>query len=337
MDLVAAPRVVGRVRFKASDALRFLVGLAMAALALGFVVLRVTSCAPPEPKSAVPSPSGPALPAVTAGPVAPPAPPPPVHTPALAAAICSDGPAAAAQANAASLQTLAWSPFGRTETGWATYAPLIGREIHTACAPDTPGFALALGQWAKARKLPADGVFTAAVFTPLRTVIELRRPFVQLSAKGVCPNPPAPNALATATFAEGYAGKPIQLRAGALEAYRQMVAAARREDQAIAADPRNLTIFSGFRSPADDDARCARENNCNNLVRATCSAHRTGLAMDLYVGQAPGFGPDSSADANRAFMSQTPAYRWLVANADRFGFVPYPFEPWHWEWTGEAP
>ena len=36
-------------------------------------------------------------------------------------------------------------------------------------------------------------------------------------------------------------------------------------------------------------------------------------------------------------MSRTPAYRWLVANADRFGFVPYPFEPWHWEWTGEAP
>ena len=59
--------------------------------------------------------------------------------------------------------------------------------------------------------------------------------------------------------------------------------------------------------------------------------------MDLYVGQAPGFGPDSSADPNRLFMSRTPTYRWLVANADRFGFVPYPFEPWHWEWTGEAP
>jgi zinc D-Ala-D-Ala carboxypeptidase len=21
----------------------------------------------------------------------------------------------------------------------------------------------------------------------------------------------------------------------------------------------------------------------------------------------------------------------------RFGFVNYPFEPWHWEWTGEPP
>ena len=36
-------------------------------------------------------------------------------------------------------------------------------------------------------------------------------------------------------------------------------------------------------------------------------------------------------------MVAAPAYRWLVANADRFGFVNYPFEPWHWEWTGEPP
>jgi LAS superfamily LD-carboxypeptidase LdcB len=160
---------------------------------------------------------------------------------------------------------------------------------------------------------------------------------VRLSAQGVCPNPPPATALAQATPAEGYAGKAIQLRPRALAAYRQMAAAARRADPAIVADPRNLTIFSGFRSPAADAARCAAEKNCGGVVRAACSAHRTGLAMDLYVGQAPGLGPDSSADPNRRFMSQTPAYRWLVANADRFGFVPYPFEPWHWEWTGEAP
>jgi LAS superfamily LD-carboxypeptidase LdcB len=164
----------------------------------------------------------------------------------------------------------------------------------------------------------------------------MRRPFVRLSAQGVCPNAPPASSLAQATPAEGYAGKAIQLRPGALAAYRRLAAAA-RADPAIAADPRNLTIFSGFRSPAADAERCAREKNCSGVVRASCSAHRTGLAMDLYVGQAPGFGPDSSADPNRRFMSRTPAYRWLVANADRFGFVPYPFEPWHWEWTGEAP
>lgn len=114
-----------------------------------------------------------------------------------------------------------------------------------------------------------------------------------------------------------------------------MVAAARRAAPPIAADRRLLTIFSAFRDPASDDARCALERNCQGIVRAACSAHRTGLALDLYLGGAPGFGPDSSADANRLFLSRTPAYRWLVANAGRFGFVNYPFEPWHWEWTGE--
>jgi LAS superfamily LD-carboxypeptidase LdcB len=33
-------------------------------------------------------------------------------------------------------------------------------------------------------------------------------------------------------------------------------------------------------------------------------------------------------------MTRQPTYRWLVRNAGRFGFVPYVFEPWHWEWVG---
>jgi LAS superfamily LD-carboxypeptidase LdcB len=55
----------------------------------------------------------------------------------------------------------------------------------------------------------------------------------------------------------------------------------------------------------------------------------------MFVGAAPGGRPESTDDANRLFQSRTATYRWLVANAGRFGFVPYPFEPWHWEWTGE--
>jgi hypothetical protein len=314
------------VWFKPSEALRFLAGLAVAAIVLGLVALRVTSCTPTERPKPPPVAVAPREPA--------PAPPPPLQVPAAA---CERGPPAAAQANAASLQTLAWAPFRRPEVGWETYAPLIAREIRTSCAPQTPGFAAALATWQAAQRLPVDGVLSAAVFDHMKTAIELRRPFVQVNARGVCPASPSPGALAAATPVEGYAGKAILLRPGALAAYRRLAAAARVEDPRIAADPRNLTIFSGFRAPAADTARCAAERNCDTVVRANCSAHRTGLAMDLYVGQAPGFGPDSSADANRLFMSRTPAYLWLVANADRFGFVPYPFEPWHWEWTGEAP
>src|SRR3989344_4684733 len=101
--------------------------------------------------------------------------------------------------------------------------------------------------------------------------------------------------------------------------------------------PPHLTIFSGYRSPAAGAARCQAEGNCDGIVRARCSAHRTGLAADIYVGQAPGYGPDSTADPNRLFMTRTATYRWLLAHAPRFGFVNYPFEPWHWEWTGEPP
>ncbi len=115
-----------------------------------------------------------------------------------------------------------------------------------------------------------------------------------------------------------------------------MVAAA-RQSPVFHGDNRLFEIFSGFRSPTDDAARCAAEQNCQGVVRAACSPHRTGLAMDLFLGEAPGYTPDSSADANRLYLSRTSAYRWLVRNAPRFGFVNYPFEPWHWEWTGATP
>jgi len=38
-------------------------------------------------------------------------------------------------------------------------------------------------------------------------------------------------------------------------------------------------------------------------------------------------------DANRAVQVKTPTYRWLVRNAEHFGFRPYFYEPWHWEYV----
>ena len=252
-----------------------------------------------------------------------------------AAQICATGTGPAAVINTASLRTLVWSPFGRVETGWETYAPLIAREIATRCAAATPGFATALGKWQGAHRLKPTGTVDAQTFAALSATWQARRPYVALRARGTCPPPPGPAGLAAATANEGYLGKRILLRPRALAAYRTMVAAARRDVPALAGDARWLSIFSGFRDPASDAARCATQRNCQGITRARCSAHRTGLAMDLYVGETPGFGPDNSADANRRAMTKTAAYLWLVANAARYGFVNYPFEPWHWEWTGE--
>lgn len=246
---------------------------------------------------------------------------------------CDTGPAPAAAANAASYATLSWSPFGRAETGWQVYYPRIAAAVASQCAPQTPGFAAAIAVWQRAHRLPGSGVLDAATFGAMKAEWQGARPFVHASR--ICPMPPPLTALVQASAAESYGGKAVLLRPRALEAYRAMIAAARKAEPALRREPRAFQIFSGFRDPAADAARCATEGNCQGIVRASCSAHRTGLAMDIWVGQAAGYGPDSSADANRLAMVATPEYRWLLANASRFGFVNYAFEPWHWEWTGE--
>jgi D-alanyl-D-alanine carboxypeptidase len=280
------------------------------------VVLRVTAHGPARPAAAI----------------APAAPPPPLPAPSTEA--CgTDGWRDAAAANDRSLNSLVWSPFGRAETGWATYAPLIGREAGTRCGPATAGFAAAYARWQAAHKLTVDGILKESDFAAMRNAMALRRPFVQQTAQGLCPAAPADTALAAAAPAESYGGKPIQLRESALTAYRRLVAAARAEG---VAHGEVLKLVSGYRSPAEEAQRCS-DGGCNTLTRAHCSAHRTGLAMDLYLDHPAGQDPTSTDDANRAAMARSPAYRWLVVHAGDYGFLPYPFEPWHWEWTGEPP
>ncbi|MGR4864591.1 D-alanyl-D-alanine carboxypeptidase family protein [Caulobacter sp. LARHSG274] len=242
-------------------------------------------------------------------------------------------PDSAAPVNAASLGTLVWTPFGRGEVGWEIYAPRVAHEIETACAPGTPRFAAALARWQEGHGLKPTGVFDPETFQIMLVRWHRARPFARVNAEGTCPGAPPVSSLATARPEESYGGKVIQLRPGALEAYRRMVAEARAAG--VLRDPRALTLFSGFRDPAADAARCAQDNNCQGVARSICSSHRTGLAIDVFIAAAPGFGPDSSNDTNRLIMARSDLYRWLVANAGRFGFVNYPFEPWHWEWTGE--
>ena len=241
--------------------------------------------------------------------------------------------AGAGAANGITLRTLAFSPFGRAEAGWEIYLPMVQKEIGSRCGPGTAGFSAALARWQARARVKPTGVMDPATFLAIKTAVQLRRPFV-LQSRQACPAPPAAAMLAVGTVKEGYGGKTPVLRAPALAAYRRMVEAARQEVPSLRTDARMMTIFSSYRSPDYDAARCARDGNCDGIRRATCSPHRTGYAMDLYLGSAFGFGPDSTADLNRLHQSRSPAYRWLVANASRFGFANYPFEPWHWEWIG---
>jgi D-alanyl-D-alanine carboxypeptidase len=315
------------VKVKARQSLRFLLA--------GTMVLATVGCETKKPSPKPPASREQAAPP----PKAPPTPPPdgPAQPPVVSAGCGALAADPVSQENGRTADMLAWRPFGRAESGWRTYAPRVAHEIGVDCPPESAGFAEALRAWQRSRGMPDDGRMGESVFLAMKARWQENRPFVRTSARGLCPAPPADDALETATPSEGYMGKVVQARAGALEAYRRMTAAAREEAPEIFSDPNALAIFSAFRSPESDAQRCARDGNCDGVRRATCSPHRTGLALDLYVGRAPGFGPDSSVDPNRLHQSQTPIYRWLVANAERFGFVNYPFEPWHWEWTGEAP
>jgi len=88
----------------------------------------------------------------------------------------------------------------------------------------------------------------------------------------------------------------------------------------------------GYRNPADQ--RRLREANCpdpDSSPASSCSPptarpgqsmHERGLAVDFtYQG--------------RIISSRSsPAYRWLAANAGRFGLKNLPSEPWHWSVNG---
>lgn len=243
-------------------------------------------------------------------------------------AACAEVPAfaAAAAENARTLKGLAWAPFGAAEQGWDVYEPVIAADIGTACPGDSSGFAAALAAWQQKEGLPATGRVEPEGFETMRVAWMLRRPFVRQTRDGSCPPAASEATLQAARPDEGYWGKTVQLTPQALAAYRRLRDAARKEVPGPK-DRHFLTLVSGFRPP---DAVYVR----GGPARAGCSAHRTGTAVDLYVGALPNTDPTSTADANRSFQAGTPLYRWLAANAGRFGFVPYPYEPWHWEYAG---
>lgn len=67
------------------------------------------------------------------------------------------------------------------------------------------------------------------------------------------------------------------------------------------------------------------------------SEHATGYAIDFTVR------PSNGCRDAEGCMAATPAFRWLAANARRFGFeMSFPagnrqgvkWEPWHWRWVG---
>ena len=236
--------------------------------------------------------------------------------------------------NGDTIATAEIAPFGRPETGWQIYAPQVAAEVGTLCAPDTPRFAAAVATWQAHHQLTATGIVGPQTIAAMKQTWQGVRPFIAAFKGGSgCPEPARNENLIDISAREGWSGKHAQLDRDTLAAFRRMVAAARAADPRIAANKQMLTVVSAYRSPEYDAAACA-DGHCNGIAKAKCSAHRTGTAIDLYVGAAQGHSPVDSKDENRLYQTQTVTYHWLVQNAARFGFVNYVFEPWHWEWTG---
>jgi LAS superfamily LD-carboxypeptidase LdcB len=97
----------------------------------------------------------------------------------------------------------------------------------------------------------------------------------------------------------------------------------------LAPDEKFLKIISAFRSREYQEKLRRESPNAGSAGLAVNSPHFTGRALDVYVGGEP----VDTQDTNRTLQIQTPVYQWLVKNGERFGFRPYCYEPWHWEFV----
>ncbi|MGH9769183.1 MAG: D-alanyl-D-alanine carboxypeptidase family protein, partial [Blastocatellia bacterium] len=233
--------------------------------------------------------------------------------------------AAAAEQNARLKFDLGWTFGGKSQRGWHLYTPLIRQFLDTNSGPETNAFALALANWQRSVGLASTGILDQETWMKMVAVFQSRR-IKDRSA-------PPPEALTLVPASEFFdQERPETLRyveRQAYAAYRSIVAAASAElSLSPESNERWLKIISAFRSPAYQAQLRKRSPKAGRAGLAVNSPHFTGRAMDLYVGGEP----VSTDDQNRAIQVNTKIYQWMVKNAERFGFYPYFYEPWHWEY-----
>lgn len=235
--------------------------------------------------------------------------------------------AAAASRNAALRNELTWTFGGKQQRGWSLYELLISNTLKTPEDAGTSDFASAVAAWQRRSGLSADGVLDEDSLMRLVSLWQSSR----LKIK----TPATPDQLVMAPASDFYdpsrAAELRQVERNTYDAYKRMLAAA-LADPTLKLAPGNkyFKIISAFRSREYQDELRRRSPNAGSAGLAVNSPHFTGRALDIYVGG----DPVDTKDSNRAIQVNTPAYRWLVRNAERFGFRPYFYEPWHWEYVG---
>ncbi len=258
--------------------------------------------------------------------------PSPSASPAVEGGQISDLSAATRQ-NLLLSYNLEWTFGGKSQRGWYLYTSLIGRLLGTEERVDSNEFPAALARWQRGAGLTPSGVLNVDTLYKMVAVWQSRRIKERVY--------PSPDQLIAASTAELYdPQRPLELRQverEAYAAYKRMLAAAIADkslglrtttNNELAPSEKYLKIVSAFRSREYQEQLRRQSPNSGRAGLAVNSPHFTGRALDLYVGG----DPVETADANRAIQVNTPAYKWLVKNAENYGFHPYYYEPWHWEY-----
>ena len=260
--------------------------------------------------------------------------------PTAAPAIKSPGNAAFSAAVISNTQlrnSLEWNFGGKLQRGWNLYSLLIGDLIGANQGSAPEEFASQLSLWQRKVGIEPTGVLDRDTWSQMIAVFQSRRMNGRIY--------PTANDLVTIPITDCYdPTRPEELRSAERQtfaAYKRMVAAAAADstvalrvgpDGQLDPDEKYLKVVSAFRSREHQELLRKQQPNIGRAGLAVNSPHFTGRALDLYVGGEP----VSTKDDNRAIQTQTAAYKWLVKNAARFGFRPYFYEPWHWEYVGTS-
>jgi D-alanyl-D-alanine carboxypeptidase len=238
----------------------------------------------------------------------------------------------AAMRNEVLRSELNWTFGGKEQRGWQLYTPLINHLIDTEHQADTADFASALARWQEKCRLIPSGVLDDETLHSMISQWQGAR----LKDRSY----PDPDTLVTGAASDFYhPTRPDELRQverDTYAAYKRMIAAAAADrslnlavgpNGQLAPAEKYLKIISAFRSREYQDQLRRQTPHSGRAGLAVNSPHFTGRSLDLYVGG----DPVETKDSNRAIQVQTRVYQWLVQNAERFGFRPYFYEPWHWE------
>lgn len=242
----------------------------------------------------------------------------------------------AARENAKLEKTLSWEFGGKKQRGWQLYVLLIQQTIETKNNPDSSKFASAISDWQEENDLTQNGLLDKETLLALIKFWQSRRLNSSIY--------PAPDQLISTPIANFYDPTRnidlLNVERDTFTAYKKMIAAAIAEKslqlklteaKELAPEEQFLKIISAFRSREYQEQLRKKSPNSGSAGLAKNSPHFTGRALDIYVGGEP----VTTKDANRAIQVETQVYKWLIKNAHRFGFYPYFYEPWHWEYVGK--